>query len=267
MRLLTRYNTRDALAADVRDQLPRGGMMVRTAVPAGVELFSRIEVAIACGADEVVVTGQVLQVFPEIGVAVGLDRSERTRVESLAGVPMTAVPVESAPIPITTEISSRVARGTTMPPGGRIAVPGVGEMREVAAPEPRRELATGSSPAIDRIQLALRGDRDQRFDILRGRNRALHVYVLRNPGLTFDEICMIAKMPSVSPEVLTQIAERREWGHRPEVAFALCRNPTTPVPAAVKLLEHVSAAELRILAKDAGTREPIQRAARKKLLA
>lgn len=261
VRLITRYDTRDALAADVRDQLPRGGLMVRTAVPAGVELFSRIEVAIACSGDEVVVTGQVLQVFPAIGVAVGLDHGARNRIESLAGVPPTAAPPVPAPTPtpIEPETSSRVARGTTMPPGGRIPAP--------ATPEPRRELATGSSPAIDRVQLALRGDRDQRFDILRGRNRSLHVYVLRNPGVTFDEICMIAKMPSVSPEVLTQIAERREWGHRPEVAFALCRNPTTPVPAALKLLEYVAANDLRVLAKDAGTREPIQRAARKKLLA
>ncbi|MBI4509475.1 MAG: hypothetical protein HY698_07545, partial [Deltaproteobacteria bacterium] len=67
-------------------------------------------------------------------------------------------------------------------------------------------------------------------------------------------------------QVLKQIAERREWAQRPEIAIALVRNPKTPAPLAVRLLDHVSPAELRHLAKDPGTRPPIQHAARKKVL-
>ena len=76
----------------------------------------------------------------------------------------------------------------------------------------------------------------------------------------------IARMTTVSTELLTQIAGRREYGHRPEIAIALVRNPTLPVPVAVELVARVGEADLKQLAKDSRTREPIQRAARKRLL-
>jgi hypothetical protein len=41
------------------------------------------------------------------------------------------------------------------------------------------------------------------------------------------------------------------------------RNPKSPVGASVKLLEYVTAAELRQLATEGNTRAPLQRAARK----
>ena len=44
------------------------------------------------------------------------------------------------------------------------------------------------------------------------------------------------------------------------------RNPTLPVPVAVELVARVNEADLKLLAKDNRTREPIQRAARKRLL-
>ena len=112
----------------------------------------------------------------------------------------------------------------------------------------------------------MKGDREARFAVLRDPNRAIHVHVLRNPGLMIDEIAAIARMTSVSIEMLKQIASRREWGHRPEIAIALVRNPTVPVPVAIELLAHVSDADLKQLAKDTRTRDPVQRAARKRLL-
>jgi hypothetical protein len=245
-------------------------MVVRTPVPSGLQLFSPVEVAVECGGTAIVVAGQVLQIFPGIGVAVGLDRPARDRIEGLAGggrggepdaeaIRELAAQATSGAGEIDVELSARLARGTAKPgEPGASSTPGT--------PEARRDVAVGSSPAIDRIQLALRGDREQRLAILRDRHRAVHVYVLRNPGLTFDEIVAIARMPTVAPEVLTQIAERREWGQKPDVAMALIRNPATPTPVAVRLIDFVSETDLRLLAKDTRTREPIQRAARKKLL-
>jgi hypothetical protein len=73
-------------------------------------------------------------------------------------------------------------------------------------------------------------------------------------------------MATMSADVLSQIAAQKEWASRPEIALALVRNPKTPAGVAVKLLDYVSVAELRQLAKDARTRTPIQQAARKKIV-
>ncbi len=117
-----------------------------------------------------------------------------------------------------------------------------------------------------KIQQALHGDKNQRAAILRENNRLFHSYALRNPQIGIDEVASIARMATVSGDILTFIAGRREWAERAEVAIALVRNPKTPVPLAIRMLDHVGVGELRQLAKQTAVREPIARAARKKLL-
>lgn len=146
------------------------------------------------------------------------------------------------------ELSELVARAET---GGGPAV----------APQQ----AHGAAQAA-KIQQALHGDKNQRAAILRENNKLLHSYVLRNPQIGVDEVAAIARMTTVAIDVLTFIAGRREWCERAEVAIALVRNPKTPVPLAVRMLDHVGQAELRQLAKQTGVREAISRVARKKIL-
>lgn len=241
MRIVARFETAAALAAEAEPQLDKGGLLVRGAADDGLTLFAPVELAVTCGAAEVVVDAQVLQIFPGIGVAVGLEVPARDAIAALA-------------------------RGSSPPtasgPRARETSPPTGPTSGAAAPG-------GSRPAAEmlaKIQRALTGDRDARMATLRDPNRAVHVHVLRNPGLTLDEVAAMARMTTVAVEVLTQLAQRREWGHRPEIAIALVRNPTVPVPIAVELVGHVSEADAKLLAKDGRTREPIARAARKRVL-
>lgn len=228
MRLVATYPDPGALAADATPQLAKGGLLVRGEVPAGLELFAAVELEVIAGGASVTVPAQVLQMFPGLGVAVGVDAAARAQIEALARGEIAA----SAP----------------------------------AAAAPARPRAGQAAEMLEKIQRALTGDRDARQAVLRDPNRTVHVHVLRNPGLQLDEVAAIARMTTVSTELLTQIAGRREYGHRPEIAIALVRNPTLPVPVAVELVARVNEADLKQLAKDSRTREPIQRAARKRLL-
>ena len=236
MRVVARYDSAAALATDVAQQLGKGGLLVRGAVPSGLALFAAVELEVACAGASVVVPAQVLQIFPGLGVAVGVDAVARARVEALARGEV------AAPAPAATPPASPAAAAEPAARGNHAA-----EM-------------------LAKIQRALNGDRDARMAVLRDPNRTVHVHVLRNPGLSLDEVVAIARMTTVSVELLTQIAGRREYGHRPEVAIALVRNPTVPVPVAVELVAHVGEGDLKLLAKDGRTREPVQRAARKRLL-
>jgi len=116
-----------------------------------------------------------------------------------------------------------------------------------------------------KFQLALSGTRDERMALLRDNNKPVHVFVLKNPRIGLDEVQYAAKLPNLSPDALNMIAEHREWGMNATVATALVRNPKTPMPMALRLLDRVPATELRSLAKG-GAREPIVQAARRKVV-
>lgn len=117
-----------------------------------------------------------------------------------------------------------------------------------------------------KIQLALHGTRDQRNAILRDRNRTLHVYVLRNPGINIDDVAAIAKNPQMGQEMFKQIADRPDWMQRPQVATALARNPKVPADIAVRALAYVPVDTLRQLAKGTGAPPHVVQAARKRVV-
>jgi hypothetical protein len=231
--LRVRYFREADIRADYEKQMSRGGLLVR--VPAREDLlqFAPVKLELVASATVVVLDAQVVQVFP------------------IAGVAVTFTPTRA--------LESWVAAACATASEDRDPEHSVVER----AVEPTKSRA---AEVNDKVTIALRGNRDERFAILRDNNPALHTHVLRNPGLQLDEVAAIAKMRTVSPELLKQIADKREWAQRPEIAVALVRNPKTPVPLAIRLLDYVPATELRQLAKDQHTRTPIQQAARKKVV-
>lgn len=202
-------------------------------VEAALDQFAPVKLELCAGPTAILLDAQVVQVFPGTGVAVTF--------------------------PVTDALRMWVAgAGAFVAWEDRDA-----EHEVVGAREPERPRV---GEAAEKIQQALRGNRDERAAIMRDGNPALQVHVLRNPGLQLDEVAAIAKMRTVTPELLKQIADKREWTQRPEIAIALVRNPKTPLPLAVRMLDFVSQQDLRQLAKDTNTRTPIQHAARKKVL-
>jgi hypothetical protein len=115
-----------------------------------------------------------------------------------------------------------------------------------------------------KISQALSGDREVRTALLRDVNKSLHASVLRNPRIGLDEVQWAAKLTTLSPDALKLIAEHKEWGANGTVCTALVRNPRTPLPLALRLLDRVPVAEVRAIAKG-GARDALVHAARKKV--
>jgi hypothetical protein len=236
MRLRVTYPGCRELVADADQQFSRGGLLVRVEPPAGLERGAAVSLELVAPGGRAAVEATVIATFPG-GIAVGFD-------------------------PAAAEVAALVAAARGSDSSGA-------PLHELdpAEPEADQEEPDQRDPSVaEQIRLALRGNRDERMAILRGVNRSLHLYVLRNPGLQLDEVAWIARQATVSADLLGQIAARREWAGRPEIAIALVRNPKTPVPLAIKLLDLVAPADLRLLAKQTSVRDPIQRAARKKLI-
>jgi hypothetical protein len=115
-----------------------------------------------------------------------------------------------------------------------------------------------------KIAQAMSGDREVRMALLRGVDKSLHACVLRNPRIGLDEVQWAAKLTTLSPDALKLIAEHKEWGANATVCTALVRNPKTPLPLALRLLDRVPIADVRAIAKG-GARDALVHAARKRV--
>jgi hypothetical protein len=230
------YHRPADLLADDTAQFQNGGLLVRVEPPPELGLFDPVELELVTDfAGEALLSGQVVQLVPGAGVAVAFP-------------------------PAATAALVAAARGAG-------DLPGPPPTHDRVEPDARRQpAARAGGESAAKIHAALHGNRDERTRILRDVNKMMHPYVLRNPGLGIDEVLAIAKMTTVAPDLLATIAEKREWAQRPDIAIALVRNPKTPTPVAVRLLEWITAADLRQLAKGTQTRPAVQQAARKKLL-
>jgi len=235
LRFRVRYHGLADLAADHDQQLAHGGLMVRVEAPEGLKLFDAVELAIETPSGAFEIAAQVVQVFPGRGVALSfsVEGSDALLAAVEAGRSQQGV---DAPEPEHSVIDSAGGAGESGPPRSEVAA---------------------------KIQLALHGNKDERARLMRGGDRSVHRYVLRNPGLGLDEVAFFAKLTTLSAETLKAIAERPEWAARPEIALALVCNPKTPVPLAIQMLRNVAPQQLRRLAKSGNLRMPVLQAARK----
>jgi hypothetical protein len=225
-------------------ELSKGGLLVRGAsLPAGASLGACVLVVSVAGQAPVEVQAQIAAAIPGVGVAVMFPGGPPAPLVALAE--RLRAPAEQAPA------EEEAEPGADEPPA--------------PSHNPLMSARLAALTVTEKMQLALSGDREARAYLLRDTNKALHVYVLRNPRLGLDEVIYAAKMSSLSPEALKLIAEHREWGVNTTVCTALARNPRTPVPLVLKLLPRVPMQELRVIAKGQG-RAPIVQAARKLVL-
>ena len=214
-------------------ELSRCGLLVRGADAVGAVAMTECTLHVrVAGEKDVDVQARVAAVVPGVGVAVMLD----------------AVPPEL------------VALATAL----RRAPPSPEEDEEDEVAPRLLSDRLKAMNVTQKMQLGLSGDREERLALLRDVNKTLHVYVLRNPRIGLDEVQQAAKQPTLSPDGLKLIAEHREWGTNAAVCTALVRNPRTPLPIALRLLDRIPSNELRAVAKG-GARDQLVHAARKKL--
>jgi hypothetical protein len=251
--VVTYYRGAD-LARDAQGQFAQGGLLLRLEPNDALAPFCTVQVAIEAPGGRAVVDAEVLQVLPGLGVAVSFNAED----ENLRGV---------------IENSAKVADKADKDPGFEwvdkleATTSRGGKDRDKAGSRENAFLRVKNATVQEKVHMAKHGTKSERAAILRDNNKLLHQYVIRNPNIQLDEVIGIARMPTISVDVLKSIAEKREWYQRPELASALVRNPRTPVPIAVKVLRYVGRNDLRQIAKGTNVRSAISSAARKLLLA
>jgi hypothetical protein len=117
-----------------------------------------------------------------------------------------------------------------------------------------------------KVALAMKGSREERAILIRDSNKIVAVAVLGSPKMTETEIESIAKMASISDEILRIIANNRAWTKRYGIIAALARNPKTPVAISMNLLARLSEKDLRAISTDRNVPDVLRVTARQKIV-
>ena len=131
---------------------------------------------------------------------------------------------------------------TTLHPEARLAVPK--EQREQRS-TPFQRIARMT--VGERVQLAMKGTKDERFILIRDGSKVVSAAVLESPKLTDSEVETFASMKNVQESVLRGIAAKRKFMKLYPVIRSLVNNPRTPIDIALPLLNHLLLMDLRSL--------------------
>ena len=204
-----------------------------------------------------------------------LEHSVGGRLASIIGLQDYLPPTRPGQAPVTGTDEATVAPGTAEDIAGQIGFEGeIPENFSVEVPEELLfDAPDESSEQIDfndnsnrdstnlykiiqemsiaeKIKLATLGSKSARKLLARDSNRIVVTAVVRSPKIREDEIVPIAQDRLTPDDVLVYIFTRKDWMKNYQIRMGLIKNPKTPIPKALRLLESVQDRDLRSLAKN-----------------
>ena len=126
-----------------------------------------------------------------------------------------------------------------------------------------QKIAAMSMP--EKLKAATKGTKEMRAILVRDPNKLICAAVMSSPKLTEQEVEGIARMASVSDDVLRIIGANRAWMKNYKIASGLTRNPKTPLALSLHILHRINDRDLATLAVDRNVPEQLRIAAKKKI--
>jgi hypothetical protein len=114
---------------------------------------------------------------------------------------------------------------------------------------------------VERVQLALKGNREERLALIRDPCKVVQRAVLQSPRLSEREVETFSAMANVSEDVLRLIARNRIFVGNPTIVRNLLHNPKTPIDISLHFLPNVTGQELKSLAMNRNIPETLRTAA------
>ncbi len=254
------FPSAESLRAFAGNWLAKEGCLVRLAKP--LKLWTELTVELRQEeAFRVAVEARVMQVFGggSGGFATALQATETGPLEAFAPSPTARADSSGAPASGRSEAASAGPAAPARPEaaGGTAT----GEMLGASPAFRIREMNVAQ-----KMLLAAKATRGERQILLRDGSPQVLMGLLANPRIEDKEVLALAKSTSASSGVLQRIAKDRRWSAGYEVRLALVKNPQTPTPLAVRMLDSLREKDLRVLAKGSTVREVVRAAALRKLI-
>jgi hypothetical protein len=114
---------------------------------------------------------------------------------------------------------------------------------------------------VERVQLALKGGRDERLLLIRDPCKVVQRAVLQSPQLSEQEVESFANMATLSDETLRLIAGNRKFRKNYGIIRGLMFNPKTPLEVTLHLLPHIKVVDLKFLTTNKNVADTLRTAA------
>lgn len=136
-----------------------------------------------------------------------------------------------------------------------------------AVPERQQRLSLYQRVAqmrvLERMQLALKGGREERMLLIRDPNKMVQRAVLQSPRVSEQEIESFSAMTTVSEEVLRRIATNRHYIKSYTIMRSLIFNPKAPLDLTLPMIARLLPNDLKALAASKNVPETLRSSARK----
>jgi len=113
-----------------------------------------------------------------------------------------------------------------------------------------------------KVKIALLGNKEVRTILIKDSNKIVSTSVIKSPKITENEIHSITQMRSVNDEIIRIIAGSKDWTKKYCIKLALCNNPKTPFPIAMKFLRFLNAKDTGDLSRNKNVSPQIQKMAK-----
>jgi hypothetical protein len=105
----------------------------------------------------------------------------------------------------------------------------------------------------DRVRLALTGNKTERLVLIKDSNKLVQAAVLDSPKMADDEVLIHARNLSLPGDIISKIANNREWTKNYTIIQALVENPKTPISRAISFVKLLHDRDLTLLSRDRNT--------------
>jgi hypothetical protein len=117
-----------------------------------------------------------------------------------------------------------------------------------------------------KIHLAILGNTVSRNILVRDPNKLISLAVIRNPRITETEALNYAQQKNLHEDVLQAISRHKNWIKNYMIKLALASNPKTPLPVAIKILDHIHDKDLQVLSRNKNISSVVCRSAARLLI-
>lgn len=159
--------------------------------------------------------------------------------------PQTPAP-HSEPVPVEVEASAVASTAHGAAAAARKAL----KKKVYLSAEEQRGSALQKIAKLDikgRIQLAMKGSKEERSILIRDGTKIVALAVLESPKITDSEVEKIANQKNVLESVLREIAMKRRFVKQYAILRNLTSNPRTPIDVSLGLIKHLLTPDLRNL--------------------